>query len=232
MDTLRDIKKLCLVCQACKQPTWALTGQMAMTPLLPRVWFSVSLDVCFLPPTTYEGENYDCYLLCVDRHSGWMVARPTLEEGLTGRKAAQLLLDNSWGELGVPSIITTDLGTQFVSEWWKHMCARLGIRHARAEAYRHQTNGKAESAAKVIQTLLRKMHTQSAINWVEALPRVLRIQHDIKDPKIGMSPYQAMSGRERSLAALPCEEVTQAIDPKEFFSANDSTRPQNRRKTQ
>ena len=32
-----------------------------------------------------------------------MVARPTLEEGLTGRKAAQLLLDNSWGELGVPS---------------------------------------------------------------------------------------------------------------------------------
>ena len=59
------------------------------------------------------GQKFDAFLMCVDRHSGWMVARPTQYEGLTGVKAAHLLLDQCWGELGVPSIITSDQGPNF-----------------------------------------------------------------------------------------------------------------------
>ena len=182
---------------------------------------SVALDIFHMPEVTYEDERFNCFLLCVDRHSGWMIARPTTEEGLTGKKAATLMLDSSWGEMGIPSIITSDQGPQFVSAWWKQMCSRLGVRQAYSQAYRHQANGRAEVAGRVVQDLLRKMHTQNAINWVEALPRVLRIQHDSRDPILGMSPYQAIFGRPRALAALPYDIVMEAQDPQEYFEHMD-----------
>ena len=156
-----------------------------------------------MPKVDYEGQYYDSYLLWVDRHSGWMVARPTQYDGLTGEKAAKLLVDGSWGEMGIPSTITSDLGAHFISGWWKTMCNRLGIPQAYSQAYRSQTNGRAEVAGRVIQDILRKMHAENGINWVQALPRALRIQHDAIDPVMGLSPHQVMFGRTRALAALP-----------------------------
>ena len=86
-----------------------------------------------------------------------------------------------------------------------------------SQAYRPNTNGRAEAAVRVVQDTLRKMHTQSAINWVEALPRVLRIQHDTKDPVMGYSPYQALFGRHRALAALPFENPEVGEEPEDCF---------------
>ena len=70
--------------------------------------------------------------------------------------------DASWGEMGIPSIITSDLGSHFISEWWKAMCNRLGIRQAYSQAYRAQANGHAEVAGRVIKDLLRKLHAEMA----------------------------------------------------------------------
>ena len=127
------------------------------------------------------------------------------------------MLDSSWGEMGVPSIITCDRGPQFISEWWETMCVRLGIRQAFSQAYRPNNNGRAEAAVRVVQDTLRKMHSQSAVNWVEALPRVLRIQHDTRDPVMGCSPYQVVFGRHRALAALPYEYPEMGEEPEEYF---------------
>ena len=59
--------------------------------------WSVCLDILSMPPVEWEGDEFDCFLMCVDRLTGWMVARPSQKQGLTGKKAVHLLLDNSWG---------------------------------------------------------------------------------------------------------------------------------------
>ena len=99
------------------------------------------------------------------------------------------------------------------------MCNRLGIRLAFSQAYRPQANGKAEVSGRVIKDMLRKLHIENkrGINWVEALPRVLRIQHDAIDPITGLSPYQIVFGRERALAALPWEKFEEAPEASTFF---------------
>jgi len=119
-----------------------------------------------------------------------MVARPSQKEGMTGKKAANLLLDNSWGEIGIPGIITSDQGTQFVSQFFGTLCARLGIRMAYSQAHRPQANGRAEVAGRVVQDLLRRLFLDGEVNWVEALPRALRIHHDTLDHYLGMSPMK------------------------------------------
>ena len=202
--TAVKVRKECMVCQACTPPNWALNGPMHMAPIPPRVMSHVCLDVFSMPKEKWEGKVYDGFLVCADRHSGWLIARPTDHaEELSGRAAANLLLDSGWGEMAIPSVITCDKGAQFISHWWETMCSRLGIRQAYSQAHHHRANGRAEVAGRVIMTMLRKLHAQSRVNWVEALPRALRIHHDAVDPMIGMSPYQAMFGRPRNLAALP-----------------------------
>ena len=75
--TVAKIRRHCLVCQACQAPNWDMRQAIAMTPIPPRVMESVALDVFSMPRTEWQGETYDAFLMCVDRHSGWMIAKPT-----------------------------------------------------------------------------------------------------------------------------------------------------------
>ena len=54
----------------------------------------------------------------------------------------------------------------------------------------------------------------------EALPRVLRIQHDTIDPITGLSPYQIVFGRDRALAALPWEKFEEAPEASTFSTTS------------
>ena len=105
---------------------------------------SVSLDVFALPAATWAGQIYDALLVCVDRLSGWIIARPCQKLGLTAERAAHLVMENGWDTYGIRTVITSDMGSQFVGQWWKTMCARLGIRQAFSRAYRPQANGRVE----------------------------------------------------------------------------------------
>jgi hypothetical protein len=162
---------------------------------------SVCIDIFKVIPTTYEKVDYDCFVMCVDRLSGWMIVRPTLSLGLTGEKTAKLLLQNGWETFGLPSVITSDQGPQFIAEWWRTMCSGLGIRLAYSQAYRPQGNGRAERAGKQLLDVLKKLSAETDINWVEALPRAIMCIHDTPGPA-KLSPFQIMFGRDRHLGGV------------------------------
>ena len=196
LEAATEVKRKCNVCQACEPPTWQAKGPIDMTALIPAPMTSVCLDVFSPPATEWQGRKYDALLLCVDRLTGWIIALPTQKEGLTAEKAAHMMMEHGWNLFGIPQVITSDQGENFAGRWWKTMCARLGIRQAYSQAHRAQANGRAEVAGKTIYNLLRKLHTAEKLNWVEALPRVLRHHHNIVG-ECGASPYQALFGRER-----------------------------------
>jgi hypothetical protein len=177
---------------------------------------SVALDLFHMPPVKFGGGEYDIMAVCVDRMSGWIVAIPARNKGLTGAIVAKLMLKYQWRPFGIPSLITSDQGAHFANEWWKTMCAKLGIRQAFSQAYHHQANGRAEMAGQQIEEKLRKMQAQDKINWVEALPTVLDRIHDIPG-ETGLSPYQILFGRERPMAAIPYTPPKECEDAQHFF---------------
>ena len=63
----------------------------------------------------------------------------------------------------------------------------------------HHANGRAERAGQQIMEILRKLNTDQKMNWVEGLPRVLRIIHDTPGDA-GLTPSEIGFGRERFLA--------------------------------
>ena len=136
-----------------------VSGPARARACTPRLMYSVCIDLFRLPPVTHEGEKFDTLAVCVDRHSGWIIAVPCLDKGLTGAKLAKMML-KEWRFFGIPSIVMTDQGSHFTSEWWKTFCAELGIRQAYAHAYHHQANGRAEVAGQQIKELCENMSSK------------------------------------------------------------------------
>ena len=152
-DLAKTLRKMCITCQATEPPNWQGKGPISMTPIPNHVMSSVCLDIFSLPPVTWGGQNFDTLVVCVDRLSGWIIAKPTLGKGLTAKRTAHLLMDGGWETYGIPSLITCDQGPQFAGQWFRTMCARLGIRLVFSQAYRPQANGRAEVAGKSIKNL-------------------------------------------------------------------------------
>jgi len=178
---------------------------------------SVALDIFHMPKTTYDGEPYDCFSLCVDRHSGWTVAILALNKGLTGSKVAKDMLRYQWRPFGIPTKITCDQGAHFAGAWWNTMCENLGIKLSFSKAYHHQANGRAEVAGQQIKERMRKLMTQDHVNWVEVLPCVLDRLHDVVGES-GFSPYEILFGRQRPIGNLPFTPTSMCEDAQTFFS--------------
>ena len=97
------------------------------TPILARIMVSVVLDIFRLPLVLSRGKSFDSVAVCVDRHSGWIVAVPCLNKGLTGAFEAQKMLKWQWRPFGVPSVIKSDQASLFVGSWFEHLCAGMAI---------------------------------------------------------------------------------------------------------
>ncbi len=67
-------------------PNWAEKGKYEMTPIPEAPLISVCVDIFSLPEVEWQNNIYDAAVLCVDRHSGWMIAQPSQYKGLTAEK--------------------------------------------------------------------------------------------------------------------------------------------------
>ena len=144
-----------------------------------------------------------------------------MHKGLTAEKWAHLLLDGGWTRFWVPSTITSDQGPQFVGQWFVTMCSRLGLRELFSQSHYPQANGRAEVAGQQLISLLRKLHAENEINWVEALPRALRHIHD-RIVEGGLSLYQILLGRERPLTGLPYSPEWESQEAQDYFDHIES----------
>ena len=221
-ELVREDRMSCVVCQACDHPNFNMETALEYTPIPTYVMDHVSIDIFSLPSTEFDGKTFDAMVLCVDRQSGWMIARPCTKLGLTAERAARLLLDGGWEIFGIPSVVTSDQGPQFTGQWWKTMCAKLGVRMAYAQAYRPDSNGRAEIAGKSLIGRLRKLQAEDKISWVEALPRALWAYHNTPGES-GLSPFQIVFGRERGEAGTPTPEIRECESAKMFFENMNDT---------
>ena len=175
---------------------------------------SVAMDVFAMPEVTVEGETYDCVILAVDRHSGYIVAVPGKKSkkkdkkdkhggGLQAKTVANAMIRHWLTIFDVPAVICSDRGSQFVGTWFKTMCKHMGIRHAKTVAYQSRSNGRAEVAGRQMFENFRQLHIDvPGRNWYNSLWRVLQAYHDLPGPT-GLSPHRILFLRDRVSRTLP-----------------------------
>jgi len=85
-EAVREIRRARVTCQACEPPNFSLSLPISCTTVPPHLMTSVAMDVFALPTAKWQGQTYDSLLLCVDRTSGWVIARPCQKLGLTAER--------------------------------------------------------------------------------------------------------------------------------------------------
>ena len=213
----RTITQQCGTCQASKEPNFMVNTRVQSTAVPARLGESIALDIFNLPSVVRHGERHDCMVVAVDRLSGWTVAIPACRKGLQAKKVAQEMWERWWLPFGIPATVTSDQGPQFVGAWWRTLCAAMGVRQVYSQAYHHSANGRAEMAGKTLQQLLRRLHQEERLNWVEVLPRAVQQLHDLPGPS-GLSPYEVVfEGRVRCVGGIPGQLPKEAPDARDWL---------------
>ena len=204
----------CAVCRATKSTNHSTAGNPVYTVIPEAPMRSVAMDVFAMPEVTVEGETYDCVILAVDRHSGYIVAVPGKKSkkkdkkdkhgvGLQAKTVANAMIRHWLTIFDVPAVICSDRGSQFVGTWFKTMCKHMGIRHAKTVAYHSRSNGRAEVAGRQMFEKFRQLHIdEPGRNWYNSLWRVLQAYHDLQGPT-GLSPHRILFLRDRVSRTLP-----------------------------
>ena len=204
----------CAVCRATKSLNHSTAGNPVYTAIPEAPMRTVARDVFAMPEVTVEGETYDCVILAVDRHSGYIVAVPgkkskkkdkkdKLGVGLQAKTVANAMIRHWLTIFDVPAVIRSDRGSQFVGTCFKTMCKHMGIRHAKTVAYHSRSNGRAEVAGRQMSEKFRQLHIdEPGRNWYNSLWRVLQAYHDLPAPT-GLSPHCILFLRDRVSRTLP-----------------------------
>ena len=128
----------CAVCRATKSPNYSTAGNPVYTAILEAPMRSVAMDVFAMPEVTVEGETYDCVILAVDRHSGYIVAVPGKKSkkkdkkdkhgvGLQAKTVANAMIRHWLTIFDVPAGICSDRGSQFVGRGSRRCVSTWGL---------------------------------------------------------------------------------------------------------
>ena len=144
-----------------------------------------------LPPS--DGHAY--ILTAVDRFTRWPEAFPL--RSIDALSVAQAFNMGWVSRFGVPEIITSDRGPQFVSSVWTELARTLGVDVRHTAAYHPQSNGMVERLHRQLKAALMARLKEST--WVRQLPWVLLGLRAATKEDIDCSPAELLYGQQLRL---------------------------------
>ena len=170
----KDVSKwtrLCKACQKAKVQTHTKTA-LARLPAPTKRFSHVHIDLVSPLNPACEGKN--TLLTVIDRWTGWPEAFPMKMHGdAANSKACATMLVHQWiARWGVPDMITSDRGSQFVSDLWREICRLMGITRDQTSSYHPQHNGKIERMYRCLKNALHARLLGKS-NWMAELPWVM-----------------------------------------------------------
>lgn len=106
-----------------------------------------------LPVCEQGGRKYKHILVVVCRLTKMHHFIPT--EGLSAEELATTFVSRIYALHGAPDNIVSDRGTQFVSEFWRHLSERLSIALKHSSSFHPETDGQTERLNSGVEQYLR-----------------------------------------------------------------------------
>ena len=144
----------------------------------------------------------------------------TLAVGTKDQKAITVarVLEREWFvRFGLPSIIHSDKGANFMSKVVKSLCEAYIIVQSRTTAYHPQGNGQVERFNRTLHNLLRTLSTEEKEDWKNQLPKLLLAYNSGTHSVTGKSPFFLFLGRQpilpidRILGVEPNNEISRKV---------------------
>ena len=177
----------CIACQRAKitRHTNPAIGEFELPQ---RRFAHIHSDLVSMPIS--NGFNH--LLTIVDRFTRWPTAIPLRD--ITAESVIDALSLNWIAQHGVPETITTDRGSQFVSEIWKQLLQTWGIKHSTTMPYHPQSNGLVERLHRRLKESLIALCRDKRDKWIWKLPMTLLAIRTTVKPDIGACPSDLVYG--------------------------------------
>ena len=191
-----DVRQMAFSCDVCA----AFQPHQHKEPLIQHErgdspWVKVGVDLFECDGRTY--------LVTVDYYSGWF------EFDLLSSSVSLSVINklkSHFARYGIPQMIMSDNGRQFVSSEFDIFCKEWGIEHRTSSPYHSRSNGMAESAVKAAKRLLMKTGRDGS----DVCGALLELRNTPRQG-VGVSPAQLMFGR-RTRSNVPCSNLHMPTD--------------------
>jgi hypothetical protein len=140
----REIAKYvseCDICQRVKASHLKTAGTLQPLPIPSWKWEDISMDFIVGLPNT--SQRHDSIWVIVDRLTKTAHFFP-VHTTYNAKKYDEIYLDQIVRLHGVPKMIISDRGAQFIARFWEQLQNALGTKLIRSSAYHPQTDGQTE----------------------------------------------------------------------------------------
>jgi len=142
-----------------------------------------------LPSST----SFTAILVIVDRLSKQAVFIPT-HDSITSPELTKLFLLHVFSKHGVPTHVTSDRGTEFVSHFFQSLGKALNMHLHFTSSYHPEGNDQTEWSNQTLEQYLRIYCNYQQDNWLDLLPLVEFAYNNAPSATTGVSPFFANKG--------------------------------------
>jgi transposase InsO family protein len=145
-----------------------------------------------------ESASYTAILVIVDRLSKQGIFIPT-HDTVTSQDLAKLFVMHVFSKHGVPSNVTSDRGSEFVSHFFRALGKALDMNLHFTSGYHPEGDGQTERTNQTLEQYLRTYCNYQQDNWSELLPLAEFAYNNAPNSTTGVSPFFANKGYDPSI---------------------------------
>jgi IS30 family transposase len=161
-----------------------------------------------------NSDGYSAILVVVDRLTKQAIFIPT-HDTVTSAQLAHLFLLHVFSKHGVPSHVTSDRGSEFVSHFFRSLGQALDMKLHFTSGYHPEADGQTERTNQTLEQYLRVYCNYQQDNWSHLLPLAEFAFNNSPSATTGISPFFANKGYHPNLSVHMDRELT-STRAKEF----------------
>lgn len=151
--------------------------------------------------------GYTSILVIVERLSKQALFIPT-HDTITSKDLAKLFVLHVFSKHGVPSHVTSDRGSEFVSHFFRSFGTALDMKLHFTSGYHPEGDGQTERVNQTLEQYLRMYCNYQQDNWSELLPLAEFAYNNAPSATTGISPFFANKGYHPNMSVFPDRDLT------------------------
>ena len=146
--------------------------------------------------------SYTAILVVIDRLTKQSIFIPT-HDTITSAQLAQLFVLHVFSKHGVPSHVTSNRGSEFVSHFFRSLGKALDMKLHFTSRYHPESDGQTECTNQTLEQYLCVYCNYQQDNWSDLLPLAEFAYNNTPSTTTGISPFFANKGYHLNISIHP-----------------------------
>ena len=189
-QTVAEYCKTCTICQIVGKPNQKIQrAPLQPIPAFEEPFSKVIIDYVGPLPKTKSGNEYLLTIMC----STTRFPEAIPMRNIKAKKIVSHLI-KFFTFVGLPKVIQSDLGSNFMSNIFKQVVTELGIKHYTSSAYHPESQGALERFHQTLKKYDAYILHRNKKDWDEGIHLLLFASRASVQDSLGYSPFELIFG--------------------------------------